>query len=77
MPRISKPYMPRIDMNWKNKIWCTGTTRRLTEKEAAPLLKAGRIYEADMRPKRFVILNGVKMTWGEYLKYRYAAKRTK
>ena len=58
------------------EVW-TGTIRRLTEKEAAPLLKANLIYEADIRPKRFVILGGVKITWSEFLKHRYAAKRAK
>lgn len=57
-------------MYWKGRDWFTGITRKLTDKEAEPLLEKGIIFETDLKPKRFVILNGKEMTWGEYLKMK-------
>ena len=65
----TKPYKTKRDMQWKNRAWYTGEmTRKLTGEEAKPLLEQGLIYEP--QPKRYVILNGKKMAWGDYLKQR-------
>ena len=66
----TKPYYTRRDMLWKKRGWYTGMIRKLTDEEAKPLLEKELIYE--VKPKRFVILDGKEMTWGEYLKRKKA-----
>lgn len=69
--RNSKPYHTRRDVQRKGRAWFTGMTRMLAEEEAKPLTEKKLIYEAT--PKRFVIVDGKEMSWGDYLKRK---KRT-
>lgn len=62
-------------LDLKGRLWYAGSTRKLTEIQAMPYIEKGKIcIWVKPAPKKFVILDGKEMTWGEYLKTKKRRK---
>ena len=77
MKQVKQSYQAILDTSdTKGRFWMSGNVRRLTEDEAKPYLEKRKIcLWIKPEPKRFVMLDGIQMSWGAYLKYRYSLKR--
>ena len=71
-------YIAILDQTDKRgNYWFSGQKRKLFEDEeyTQNKIKEGKIREWNYEAKRIVNLDGVEMTWSEYLKYRYSLKQ--
>lgn len=72
---MKKTYKALRDISLKGKFWFSNTCRKLTDEEAKPYLEKESIIPYEPKPKKFVTLDGVQMSWGDYLKLRYQSRK--
>lgn len=70
-----KTYKVIRDFPHNGKFRGAGMVYKFSDKDAEKYLAKNWIIPFDVKPKRYVILDGVKMTWGEYLKRKYANRK--
>jgi len=71
---MKKQYKVKLDFCYGSKFRGAGLVYKFSDADAKKLIASGKIEPYKFKPKRFVILKGKKITWGQYLKYKHKQK---